>query len=302
MLVCELLDLFDMTYMQGRLKPSTIRGYRVNFKHINKYLGENVLESIDYAHLDTLVSNLRVEGLNNTSIRYVLAVLRKAFNFAVKRGYMDRNILLSYDIPRPSKFLYSVLNEHQLNKLCHYLSGDDIYPCVLLAGFYGMRKGEILGLRRTDFYYDENTQQYIITVKRTIVDSRGYRDITSVKNSYSTRKILISKSHSINLKTYIQDRDKILCDIFIVCDRCGNYVSTNQLTYRFKKALEFLGLPNIRFHDLRHSYATFMLRAGVHPKIVSSVLGHSDISTTLDIYSHTDLSMQSACIDVIDQI
>lgn len=302
MLVCELLDLFDMTYMQGRLKPSTIRGYRVNFKHINKYLGENVLESIDYAHLDTLVSNLRVEGLNNTSIRYVLAVLRKAFNFAVKRGYLDRNILLSYDIPRPSKFLYSVLNEHQLNKLCHYLSDDDIYPCVLLAGFYGMRKGEILGLRRTDFYYDENTQQYIITVKRTIVDSLGYRDITSVKNSYSTRKILISKSHSKNLKMYIQERDKILCDIFIVSDKCGNYVSTNQLTYRFKKALEFLGLPNIRFHDLRHSYATFMLRAGVHPKIVSSVLGHSDISTTLDIYSHTDLSMQSACIDVIDQI
>lgn len=302
MFVSELLQLFDNTYMQGRLKPSTIRGYRFNFNHINKYLGCTDISALTYAHIDTLVSNLRVEGLNNTTIRYVLAVLRKALNYGCKRGYIEKNILTSYDVPKPAMFFYNVLDEYQLNKLCNYLIADDIYPCVLLAGFYGMRKGEILGLRFSDFYYDEKDKQYIITVKRTVFDSHGRRDITSVKNDYSCRKLLISKEHSQNLKVYIQKRSHLFKGNFFVCNKVGEIVTTNQLSYRFKRALEFLKLPIIRFHDLRHSYATFMLRAGVHPKIVSSVLGHSDIGTTLDIYSHTDLSMQKACTDIIDDI
>ena len=299
MTVRDLLKVFDESYVQGRLKNNTIRGYRVNYNHIISFMGDVDLALLDLSDIDSFVSYLRSNSLGNTTIRYVLSVLRKALNFAVKRGYVKYNVLLNYDFPRADRYFYEVLDEGQLEQLCMHLVGDDIFPCVLLAGFYGLRRGEILGLRICDVSKYED--KLVISVQHSVSDVKGIREFASCKNDFSCRKILLSDFHSLLLAQYLKKRSALKKSNYLVCSTNGDFVTSNCLNYRFKKALFNLGLPDIRFHDLRHSYATMMLRSGVHPKIVSSVLGHSDVGTTLNIYSHADISMQRACLEVVDR-
>lgn len=301
MTVKELFEKFDV-YMNSRLKPNTYRGYKVNINnHILPYIADLCITDITCDTIDVLFRQLKNKGLNNTSVRYCFAVFRKALNYGVKRGYIDTNIMLSYDFPKANSYFYNVLSESQLKRLCSYLENDDIYPAVMLAAFYGLRKGEVLGLRLCDLDWCEDTQQYTVHIRRSVTDLSSGREVSTPKNKSSVRDIVLSEKHSERLLRFVCLRT-IEPNDYLCTSGFGQYITTNRLCYRFKRALDFLKLPSVRFHDLRHSYATLMLKHGVHPKIVSSVLGHSDISTTLDIYSHVDLSVQKACLDVIDSI
>ncbi len=298
----ELFDKYKKHYIDLRLKPNTVRGYLVNINnHILPVLGDMDIAFIDTDTIDDFVLQLKNKGLNNTTCIYCLSVLRSAFAFAVKRQYLTFNIFRNYDFPRKDNYSYKLLDESQLLSLYHYLENDDIFPCVLLAGFYGLRKGEILGLVKSDLYFVTDTKQYILTINRSVCDVCGVREVATPKNKSSVRSLLLTAEHSKRLKQYIDNRPLANSD-YICSDINGMYINSNQLYYRFKLALCALNLPSIRFHDLRHSYATLMLKNGVHPKIISSVLGHSDVSTTLDIYSHNDVSMQIACLSVLDNL
>lgn len=301
MIASDFFDLFYNVYVLNRLKPNTVRGYRVNvYNHIIPFFSDYNISDISFADIDDFVAYLRSKGLSNTSIRYALAVIRKAFSFAVKRGYLHTNVLFSYDFPKSSPFFYNLLDGHQLDCLCRYLEDSDIYPAVLLAGFYGMRKGEVLALTMDKLLWVPDLRQFIITVDCSATDVSHQRELSSTKTVSGVRKIVLSRSHSLKLQFYIAYRGISGSDY--LCQTSNGFLTGNQLMYHFKRALSALNLPNIRFHDLRHSYATLMLKNGVNPKIVSSVLGHSDVSTTLNIYSHYDYTMQEACLDILDDL
>ena len=271
----DLMQEFDKCYITERLKPTTANGYRVNIRcHILPYIAETPIEKINLKTLEELTDTLRAKGLSNKTIVYVHATLRKALNFAIRRRTINWNPYEPYDLPKVEQYKYKTLNPLQIQILLDGVKGKEIEPYVRLAVCYGLRRGEILGISTDDY----DPEHGILHIQRTRTAVNGQPVITTCKTKKSNRYILVAK----------EDEPYILGKSF--------EWSPTHLDTEFKKVLKSNDLPKeIRFHDLRHSYATWMLTQEVNPKIVSEVLGHSSVKVTLDIYSHANTSMQRVC-------
>lgn len=294
MFIKDLCRKFYSSYCLVHLKPTTQNGYRVNIEnHIIPYIGSIDADKLTVDDVDELIEDLLVKGLSKRSVRYVLAVLRKAFEFGVKRGYVQRNIISVVDMPVPSRYAHTVWSDDEVARALscvHSLDFDQEYvlPAVLLSLHYGLRRGEVLGLKWSDI----SKGSFKVCRTMTYINNRFV--ITTPKNG-KFRSIMLSDDDYKYLLAFhrrtVANREGYLI-------RKADGSSPTQLSVTFKKFIRQNKLTDIRYHDLRHTYATYMLRHGVHPKIVSSVLGHSSIDITLDLYSHADISMQAACLEV----
>lgn len=290
----DLMDLFDRAYMTTNLAPNTRRGYLVNIRnHILPYHGDLDPDFLSYGQLDELVFLLHEKGLSNTSIHYVLAVYRKALNFGIRRGYCSRNLLLSYDKPRKEPFFPDVYPAEALRQILTVSSDSALYPAVLLACCCGLRRGEAAGIKMEDL------SPYKIQIRRTVSYNHGF-EVTPTKNRRQ-RTVLISPGIYERLMAYHASRC-LNPEGFLLRHDDGSRINPNSISRYFKKLSRELGLPEIRFHDLRHSFATLMMAEDVHPKIVQQVLGHSSIKVTLDLYSHANVRQQQACLNVLDAL
>ena len=275
---------FHKNYMIKRLRQTTISGYNVNLKnHVLPIIGMISLEELHVSHLDQITDELQDKGLSNKSIVYCHAVTRKMLNYAVKRGYISVNPYAMFDLPRIQQFRYTVITPEQLQILAEAARDrcPDMYPAIILAGFYGMRRGEVLGVIPSRDY-----RGGVLSVERTRTVIGAKTVITPCKTDHSQRQLLIAPEHR---------------EIFACCP-IGSYLvefSPCVLNNGFRRLLALCDMPPMRFHDLRHSYATWMLAENVNPKIVSAVLGHANVGITLDIYSHPNVSMQAACLDAM---
>ncbi len=271
---------FMMNYAEPRLRPSTIRGYMTNLnKHILPQIGETELNRITPDTLDEI--NRKWTQLSNKSKIYCHATLRKMLNYAIKRGYLDKNPYAQFDMPRAEKYNYTTLSEEDIKRMLIDVKGWRIEAPVTMALCYGLRRGECLGIKAQDIDIKNN----ILHIQRTRSWEYGRHTVTPCKTDKSNRYILINTEHAIMLTGYAEERAREL--------------TPQSLDKEFNKFISLYSYPDIRFHDLRHSYATLMLKKGINPKIVSTVLGHSKVDTTLDIYSHPDVTMQQACLDAM---
>lgn len=279
--VKQLSEEFMKVYATERLQPTTIRGYRTNFnKHIIPYIGNTNINEITADTLDTLNSSLNT--LNNKSKIYVHATLRKALNFALKRRYIDFNPYNCFDLPRAEKYAYRTLTQEEAHKVIQIVKGTRLEVPVTMALCYGLRRGECLGIQKIDI--DEKLNILHISRSKTEVD--GNISFKGCKKD-SQRSILLDEKHTIML---------IGKPLSLIED-----LSPTNLDKEFQKLVKQNGLQHLRFHDLRHTYATIMMSKGVNPRIVSAVLGHTKVETTLNLYSHPDVSMQQICIDVFNK-
>lgn len=285
MTVKELCNSFMSRYARDRLRPTTIRGYQTNIdRHVLPVLGDIDISDLTPEDLDTLSDALRDKGLCNRSAVYAHATLRKALNYAVKRRYIPANPYDWFDLPRIEDYHYQVLNAEQIHRLLSHTKGTDpLKLAVRLSLSYGLRRGEILGLIPEK---DLDLCDCTIHIQRSRTIEEGREILTPCKTRHSNRRILILKSDALDLSTILHGYAVPL--------------TPTQLDKRFRDLLDREQLPPIRFHDLRHSYATLMLQRGVNPKIVSTVLGHSCIAITLNIYSHPDTRMQSICLEALE--
>ena len=281
MTLSELAIEFTANYMDNRLRPSTIRGYLTNLnKHTLPYLGNKELDSLTVDNLDWLTAVLR-KNLSAKSVVYVHATLRKMLGYAIKRGYIAKTPYDMFDLPRVEKYHYRVLDRAQIARMLECCKGTPLEVPITLALQYGLRRGECLGIiPEKDLDYHGR----VLHIQRTRSSEHGKEVCTPCKTEKSNRLILLTPEHAEWLHG-LSVGSGYACQL-----------SPHHLDKVFKKFLRENQFPQIRFHDLRHSYATFMLANGVNAKIVSTVLGHSTVSITLDIYSHPDVRMQSVCL------
>lgn len=289
MTVNDLYLDFQQNYMNVRLRQSTIRGYSVNIEnHALPLIGNIDAGLLTVSDLDRLSSDLLCR-LSAKSVVYVHASVRKMFNYAIKRGYIVTTPYDLFDMPKVERYRYTVLDREQKKRLLAACAGSPIEAPVLLSLCYGLRRGECLGIIPEK---DISIGRGVLHIQRTRSVERGREVVTPCKTEKSNREILLDPEI---MKRIFRIRKltggKYLCNL-----------SPASLGKQFKKLLQSAGLPPIRFHDLRHSYATYMLEYGVNPKIVSSVLGHSSVSVTLDIYSHADVRMQSVCLEAFREL
>lgn len=274
------------------LASNTRSGYLVNLNlHLIPYLGDREVDDISFDDLDLLQKQL-LSDLSPRSVRYVFMTLWSCLRWARSRGLYAGHIYVDYKLPRFLSFRPDVLSDDQMCILFDQFSGfRPVDICVRLAAAYGLRRGEILGLKISDIDFTAPA----LYVRRSLVWRNGLPVWSDGKTSSASRGILLSPEDADRLCRF-DDRPAHDQHLFIRKDSGSTYTQS-MLRTDFMRDLDAAKLPPVRFHDLRHSFASFMMRHGVNPKVVSSSMGHSSVSVTLSLYSWADLQSQSALLD-----
>jgi integrase len=286
---------------KARLQPSTKNGYDVNIKnHIIPHLGAISLTKLTRNDVIRFYNKLLEEGLSPTTIKYIHRVLCKALKEAVLSDLILKNPCASIELPKQKKYHAVILNAEQIKVLLKNCIGSAVEFEVLLALTLGLRRGEVLGLKFDDFDFVNKTvhiQRQVTAVKDTTTKrAKLPGDVTwglkELKTNESNRVVYVPQAvldAVQNRKLKVEKDKQKYADKYIdyglvCCMENGMYESPQTVYERFKKLLKEAGLPDIRFHDLRHSYATMLLDLDVPMKVISKILGHSSINITADIY------------------
>lgn len=267
-------------------KDNTYRGTVVNANHISERFGQKEISEVTAFDIQGFYNSLMDNGYKPKTIHYIHTTFNALMSYACELGLIALNPCNAVILPKQrSSFEYNVLDADQLIKLLDYCRDNDtlIYLPVLLASCLGLRRGEVLGLQKSDI------KGCVISIRRSVIYHNGERYVSSPKTKHSIRHILASQLIIDEINAYSDDGEYI-CNI-----------TQNQLNSRFKHVVNKLNF-SIRFHDLRHTYATLLLSCDVPAKIVSERLGHSGIEITLDLYTHVDINMQRQAQDALDYI
>jgi len=224
-------------------------------------------------------------------------VLHKALNHAVRVDLVARNVCDQVELPREEQHEVLPLRPEQAQQLLQKVREHRLDALLTLALTTGMRIGEILGLR----WQDIDLKVGFLQVRRTVGYYAKYGFVIGEPKTAKSRRMIILpdfvveklKAHrTLQLEIRLQAGSTWVDNDLVFCNKRGGFVSRQTIVYQFNKVLKDVGFPHMRFHDLRHSAATLLLSMGVNLKVVQEILGHSTISVTANIYSHTLPSMQ----------
>lgn len=248
----------------------------------------------------------------NTVIHYH-ALLRRAFQQAFKEERIDANPFDRVGRPKKNKFHGENYTQEELLTLLHLARGDVIYPAILLAGAMGLRRSEALGVRWSRIDWEKRT----VLLDTKIVEYRenGKKKVEPVeemKNKSSRRTLplpdpvvemlQVQKEHREVYRKMFQGSYSTQYLDYVCVNQLGELLRPSYVTDHFRELLEKYGLRHIRFHDLRHTFASLLINQDVPLINVSNFLGHSDLSTTANIYAHLDKASKQASAAVISDI
>ena len=289
----EFLDRFLTDVAEPTLKPKTVYSYEwLIRKHIKPNLGHIPITKVRPDHLQTLYKKKQDEGLSKRSVQHMHAVIRRSLNVALSWGLIYRNPCSLVTAPTPDRIPPTTLTADQSKIFLKSVELHQWYPIYVLALTTGMRMGEILGLYWEDIDLDKGT----LSIKRTIQLYNGRPLLGEPKTKASRRTISLTNYAKSVLNTI--ERTEGL----VFTTRHKTPINQSNLYRHFRNAIKKAGLPTMRFHDLRHTAATLLLKENVHPKIVQEMLGHSSISLTLDTYSHILPDIQKEATEKMDRI
>src|SRR5579885_942810 len=268
-------------------------------------------ELIKGEHLP-VVTKKRQSGLAPATIRYYHSVLHNALSKAVKWGLVARNVCDLAEPPRKERFEMQVLTIEQGQKFLETLGGHKWEALYTLALVTGLRRGELLGLKWQDITFATGKLQVRRILSRVPTDTPGqkHRYVEAEPKTQKSRRsieiapfaLAVLREHRMRqLEAKLKAGQLWEEHDYLFCTSLGRHLNPNHVVDELKKLLKRAGLPNIRFHDLRHSVASLMFAMEIHPKIVQELLGHSTISITMDIYSHMLPGMQQEAVKKLDQ-
>jgi integrase len=252
------------------------------------------IKELNNLHIQEYYNHLS-ERMTASSVLKRHANIHKALDYAVMSGIIEKNPSDYVVLPKKKKFIGKFYDEKQLNKLFEVAADYPIESVVKLTGYYGFRRSEVLGLRWSAVDFDNGT----IIVENTVVSVGGKSledETTKTKSSHRTlpldsnMKKYLKQLKSKQLENKLFYGNTYLDNNFICKWDNGQPFKPDYVTHTFKRILDENKLPEIRFHDLRHSSASILLKLGFTLKEIQEWLGHSDISTTSNIYSHLQFS------------
>jgi integrase len=300
--VAEYLRQWLADAVKPNLKHGTYATYASTVKrYIIPHVGGVKLSKLTPDHVQGLHRVLSASAKSDsTSVRTSAhAVLRRALSQAVRSGTISRNVCDAIDKPTAKRTAdIHPLDADQASALLVAAQGDRLEALYVLALTTAMRGGELLGLRWDCVDLKAKT----VRVEKTLVETDGMFALDEPKTKASRRRISLE---SLAVDALQSHRKRMVAEghaacEFVFCTTVGTpWRRTNLRRSSFKPLLVRAGLPDIRFHDLRHTSATLMLAAGVHPKVVQQRLGHTNISITLDLYSHVMPGMDEAAAEAI---
>ena len=310
----KFLDFLEqsITNSKNSIEYPTYKSYRDQQRIITKFFSiKNLdLEAVTVADiLDfySYLSNIR-KNTNNTVIHYH-ALLRKTFTEAHIRKLIKENIMLEIPRPKKEKYISEVFNLKEINIFLNHIKGHQFELEMNLAIFYGFRRSELLGLRFSVIDFDNNTilvntkitssEKEKLVAKQKMKNDSSYRImplLDSVKKLIIQRMERIKKDKYFFKSVYTKKWEGFICVV-----ENGELIKPGRLTRTFRKLINECGLKEIRLHDLRHSCATLLYEQDIQLKDIQMWLGHSDIQTTANIYSHFDYTRKEKTGKIIEK-
>lgn len=301
------LDKWLDEYMAATLRPSTLNGYRRSLElHVKPYLGNKALTKITAADLRSLYRTLqetgRVQpregqspGLSGRTVHGIHTTLHHALKTAMEQNLIPNNPAAEVDPPKFTGAPMKILTEAQLESFMRAIEKDEFWHDLFYTAVTtGLRRGEICALRWEDF----DAKQGTLHVRRTLHKEKGRPYTTGDTKTYSgTRKIVLPPSTAQLLR---ERKEAALAEwVFPNPFKLDQPISPSTAYNRLKALLKEARLPNIRFHDIRHTFATHALSSGVDAKTLAGILGHTKASFTLDTYTHTTGDMQKRAAEIV---
>ena len=297
---------------RSNLRPSTLARYeRETLRHINPFIGHIQLHRVTAADLDALYAALldrgRVDGsgLAPKTVLNIHQILRAALRDAFNRGLVTRNEAL---LAHPPKLRHRFSNKPnawtalQLSAFLESSRSHRLWPAIYVAATTGMRRGEVLGLR----WGDIDLEQRRVSVHRTII-AIAYETAESTVKTRTSRRVVDLAAETVEvLRTWrglqLVEGHKVADDELVFCRTDGRPLHPHSLSQTFERLATRSGQPVIRLHDLRHTHATLLLKAGVPLKVVSERLGHATPAFTMAVYQHVLPGMQAEAATVFAKL
>ncbi len=287
------------------LRPRTAIRYEQFIRvHIVPAIGATSLAKLTPQRLQELYADRRVAGLSPASVRQLHAILHRAFKQGMRWGVLVRNPADAVTPPRVERHEMRALDPEQVMTLVDAARGERLEALIVLAVTGGLRQGELLALR----WRDIDLEGAALQIHGTLQPTKGGFVVAPPKTARSRRQVALSmvavealrRHRARQIEERLQTGPAWEQPDLVFANEAGAYIDGRNMRHFLDPLVARAGLPRIRFHDLRHSAATLMLSRGVHAKIVSEMLGHSQIAITLDLYSHVTPTMQRTATAEID--
>ena len=300
----QYLDSYVEDHLRHHTCPHSLESLNYTLaRRVVPALGQVALTKLRPMDLQKFYSDLRDSGLADASVRKIHNTIRAALAHAVRLQVLAVNPADAVVAPRIKRSEMRVLDEEKTATMLRAAEGSAMHIPLLLAVGSGMRRGELLGLRWSDVDLDAGTA----TVNQTLQEAGGRLIVSPPKTAKSRRAVTLPsvvvdglRAHRAEQarRTLAGEPDWVDSKYVLAAPHGGPWrpAGFDRSWRAFKKRYGI----EIRFHDLRHTHATQLLKAGVHPKVVSERLGHASIGITLDTYSHVMPGMQEEAAEKID--
>ena len=292
--------------MASKIRSSTLRDYQQGLERVVGRLGHIRLQALRPLHIEELYAALLTDGhrygggLAPKTVRNVHIALRRSLADAERFGLVQRNVAALVKPPSPERRELETWTADEVRTFLESVAAHRLGAAYRLLAATGMRRGEVLGLRWA--CVDLDTGRLLINRSLTLV--RDELVWSSPKTPRSRRSLALDEKTVTALREHRrrQTEERLALgeswhdNDLVFCDQAGGELHPNQFSRGFTSAGRRAGVRPIRLHDLRHTWATLALQAGIHPKVVSERLGHATTSITLDVYSHVqpELDAQAA--------
>ena len=307
----QFFDLWLEEHVSPNTTGSTYDKYSAAAKSASAVFGHEKIQKLKPVSVQRWINQLAKDGKSKGTITSYYTAVKSAFNKALQWQMITHTPCLNITTPKQKKKTMRTLSAEEVTQLLATAEGTPMHLVILLAAGCGLRRGEILGLT----WKDIDLENRVIHVTEALTQNSTGVKMAELKTEGSHRSVDINDSVKQAMKrqisaqeTFIRESRGNVVDIkkridmndVHVCAWQDNVrIRPDYVTKSFPKILKMAELPKIRFHDLRHTHATLLLKAGVHPKIVQERLGHSNIKITMNTYSHVLPSMQREAAEIL---
>ena len=316
--VAEYLKIWFDLYLTD-LSPTTLKGYEYQIENyiINQDIGKIRLQDLTTSDVQRWINSLYDESplsnkpLSAKTVKNIYHNLCAAIDKAVVLEYVKKNVCKAVSLPKVQKYTAEVYDEEEVQALLNAIKGTDMELPLMIDINLGLRRGELLGLKWKHIDFEKgliSIEDNMVEVKKEVSADRV---LTKSPKSASGQRVIpisstlieyLKKAHSeYLLKKFKMGKDFFDGD-YVVCQENGKPYKPNSFTDKFNNFLKKNNLKHIRLHDLRHTNATLMLTQGISPKVAQMRLGHSDYSTTMNIYSHVLKSVETEAAEKIENV